>query len=116
MIHRSRDVPIQRHGRKWYQLTRIESLVIVAIIAVLVTLLISPAQWALSGEIETRIRILVFDARSAKPIPRAKCTVIRGSPWLSDEFFENFQNLMSGIDIEKRKNDAPVEQLNEAMT
>jgi hypothetical protein len=55
--------------------TLIETLVLIAFVAVLVALILPPAKWAASGSIRIPVRVLVFDASEGKPIANAHVAV-----------------------------------------
>lgn len=67
---------------KWYlqRPTLIESLAVVAIIAVSLALLLPTTKWASSGNIRFPVRVLVFDAASGAPIENAEVGIFRAPP------------------------------------
>ena len=62
--------------KRWWNLTRVEILVVIAIIAVLIALLLPEAQWVADGTREFPVRIFVFDAERGEPVPGAEVAVI----------------------------------------
>lgn len=62
------------------EITGLEWIVIVSIIAVLVALLYPQTQWASSGSIRLPVRVIVVDAEHGTPISGANVMVSRG-PW-----------------------------------
>lgn len=73
-------------------LTRLEWLVIAAIVALLIALLLPPVQWASSGDIDFPVRVLVFDAESSRPIAGAHVALLRVPSWYEEQsdFLKDF--------------------------
>ena len=68
--------PESPEKRRW-NLTRVEMLVVIAIIAVLIAIIILPeAQWVADGTREFPVRVFVFDAERGEPVPDAEVAVI----------------------------------------
>jgi hypothetical protein len=73
------------------RLTLLEWVVIATIVLLLIALLIPATQWASSGDIELPVRVLVFDAQLAMPITGARVGILRGPPWIDDEFSVHYR-------------------------
>lgn len=67
-----------------------EWLAIFAIVAVLIALLLPQVKWVADGDLNLPVKILVFDAVTAKPIADAKVVLFRASPWGDDKFLNEF--------------------------
>ncbi|HEY4262280.1 MAG TPA: hypothetical protein VGM98_19120 [Schlesneria sp.] len=74
---------MQSIKRRLAEISSLEWIVIVAIIAVLIALLFPQPQWASSGSIRLPVRVHVFDSVHGTPISGANMMVIRG-PWAGD--------------------------------
>ncbi len=66
------------HGWSLRRPTWIEWLVVIAVIAIVVALIVPGFQWASSGSIRFPVRVFVFDAARARPIPQAQIAILRG--------------------------------------
>lgn len=77
-IIESRETNLRRGRFRWP--TLIESLLVIAIVAVLVALIVPSAQWASSGFLRAPVRVIVFDAASGEPIANARVAVFRAEP------------------------------------
>jgi hypothetical protein len=73
----------------------VESLVLVTIIAILVALLLPGPQWAADGSIEVPVRVRVFDAAEARPIPAAEVAIFRAPPPLPDFAIDQYRGRFS---------------------
>jgi hypothetical protein len=63
--------------KRWWNLTRVEILVITAIVVVLLAILIFPgAQWVADGTREFPVQVFVFDVERGEPVPGAEVAVI----------------------------------------
>ncbi len=63
--------------KRWWNLTRVEILVIIAILVVLTALIVLPkTQWVADGTREFPVQVFVFDAERGEPIPGAEVAVI----------------------------------------
>lgn len=63
--------------------TRVECVVVVAIITVLIALLLPTVQWASSGSIRFPVRVFVFDATRGMPLADAQVAIFR-APFMSN--------------------------------
>jgi hypothetical protein len=74
--------------------TLIQWLVLIAIVTVVIALLVPPARWASSGDIEIPVRIVVFDAATSEPIEEASVAIVRAMPPMDQadpaEYHEHF--------------------------
>lgn len=92
--------------RRLFNVSRLEWLVLLAIIAALVALLFPLQQWASSGEIEYPVRVLVFDATTGKPIVGCRVAVIRHKALSGDDPLKDYgdpfpqQNVFENIPAE----------------
>ena len=72
------DAPIAPASpvKRWWNPTRVEMLVVIAIVVVLLAILIPEAQWVADGTRDFPVRIFVFDAERGEPVPDAEVAVI----------------------------------------
>jgi hypothetical protein len=81
------------------RLTLLDCLVLVAIAGVLTALLVPDAQWVSDGDIDIPVRVLVFDAKRAVPIPNARVVVARATSWTDDGFLKDFRERFPDIEL-----------------
>jgi hypothetical protein len=74
---------MQAIKRRLAEITGLEWIVIVAIVAVLIALLYPQTQWVSDGSIRLPVRVIVFASEHGTPISGAKVMVSRG-PWAKD--------------------------------
>jgi hypothetical protein len=65
---------------KVLELSLIEWLILVMILAIVIALTLPGPQWASSGTIEMPVRIVVFDAKTTLPISDADVAIFRAPP------------------------------------
>ena len=88
------------------RLTVLDWVIVVAIIGVLIALLVPDAQWVSDGEIDVPVRVLVFDAKQAVPIPNARAVIARATFWVDDDFLKDFHERFPDIEtLERDLND-----------
>jgi hypothetical protein len=58
----------------------LEWLLVASILTFLVALLVPSVKWASSGTIEAVVRVVVFDAETAEPVPNAEVAIVRLLP------------------------------------
>ncbi|MGZ0172923.1 MAG: hypothetical protein ACKVHE_25595 [Planctomycetales bacterium] len=74
-VHMAR---IQHRSWSLRRLTWVEWLVVVVVIGIVVALIIPGVKWASSGSIRFPVRVFVFDAALARPIPEARIAILHG--------------------------------------
>lgn len=74
------DAPVVSESpvKHWWNLTRVEILVVIAIIAVLIAIFLPPAKWAADGSREFPVRVFVFDVSTGQPVPDADVAILSG--------------------------------------
>ena len=75
--------------------SRVEWLIVIAILVILLALVVPSAKWASSGTIEIPVHVVVFDASDATPIANALVAIVRAPPGSGEYSLDEYRDRLS---------------------